>query len=221
MSVSIRAWKKNIVETARYLASRGWAEAGAGNISVAVNYQTRKHELKTGDNVDFTRDVNILATSSGSRFRKLGLDEIGLVTIDSSTNQIFHNFKSKKPTSEVLAHLLVHSKSVKSDHLAVVHCHTTSTVALTHKLHDNLSIQLMKMHTEMEYYFPSGICHLDAHKPGSCELAKETAKAFESGFRFIVWPHHGVVAIADSLDGCVDMIEAVEKAATMWLYLNP
>jgi rhamnulose-1-phosphate aldolase len=89
------------------------------------------------------------------------------------------------PSTEAAAHVLVH---VGADHGAMIHCHWDDI--------GKISEQALKGS------IPEWMGVAPVLPPGSLELARATAEKARD-HRFILWPHHGVIASGRDLDKCL------------------
>lgn len=226
-----------LAQTSRDIWARGWAEAGAGNISVRVDKSVLEKggtEAKAGqwvalhENAPELGGESLLMTASGSLFRVLA-DEThkgcGLIEIDQKGEKyrIVQGFEPKgRPSSEMPSHIAAHKSLKKRGHgqnRVVIHVHAPNLVAV----HCALSLDttaltklLWGMHSECVALFPEGIEVAPWRLPGSPGLSEVTARGF-SKRRLVVWPFHGVIAAGRDLDEAFGLIEVGEKAAELFL----
>jgi len=228
---------KRVARTARDIWIRGWAEAGAGNVSVRVAPSLLDGEAALRSQGEWVSldpgfpelgNTFFLLTASGSLFRTLKeapSKGCGVIELDHTGERyrMVWGFEDKgAPSSEMRAHLAVHavrSRERTGHPLAVVHVHATHLVALTRALSlDTISLTrlLWSTHAECMAFFPEGVEVAPWQVPGSRALSEVTARAVENR-RLVVWPFHGVVALGKDLDEALGLIEVGEKAAELYM----
>jgi rhamnulose-1-phosphate aldolase len=228
---------KRVARNARDIWIRGWAEAGAGNVSVRVTpslldgeevLRSQREWVPLDPGVPELADTFLLLTASGSLFRTLEetLEKgCGVIELDDKGERyrVVWGFKDGAvPSSEMRAHLGVHairSRARAGQPLAVIHVHATHLVALTQALSlDTISLTrlLWSTHAECMAFFPEGVEVAPWQVPGSQALSEVTARAVENR-RLVVWPFHGVVALGKDLDEALGLIEVGEKAAELYM----
>ncbi len=213
---------------AAHLASMGWAEANAGNISVllppsleAVDGRILSEALPRP--VGGLAGRTVLVTVSGSRFRNARRDAgraIVPVRISTDGERMERPDGSLPPTSELGTHLLVHelapARNVEST--ALVHTHSTSMLALSSS---DLPAELLedaigRAHPEISILLPRGVKLLEMMAPGSWQLGAATAELFGRA-DCVVWRKHGILGFGADVDSACDAVEVVEKAARILL----
>ncbi|HPV86629.1 MAG TPA: class II aldolase/adducin family protein [Caldisericia bacterium] len=210
--------QRDILECARYLASRGWAEAGAGNISIRTKQIGIHNTNAIPINYPAKPSLAIYATRSGSNFRLMAEDDVSSVVVGEDGQSIAHDFKHGKPTSELSTHLLLQSHFADKNSLAIIHAHLTNLVAATHVFRSEQELnEAVFCHTEMPLLVPGGIGLVPVITPGSVEIAQATLEKIKQGKTCVAWACHGIVAIAENLLGATNIIEAVEKACEIAL----
>lgn len=210
--------KKAIVDTARYLAIKNWAEAGSGNISYLCDIELTD-DCKTMDlGFEAKPGLKCFITRSGSMFRKLVKKDVGIVNVLPDGRTIRHSFDDGLPTSEISTHLLCLSELSDTENKLIVHAHLTYLVALTKKIKDEKALNdAINCITEIPLIIPDGVGLVPLTKPGSVAIGQLTAQKVRDGKKAIAWDSHGLVAIGRSLDEAVNIIEAVEKASQIYL----
>lgn len=228
---------ERVARTARDIWLRGWAEAGAGNVSVRLPAALPEREGGLRLQEDWVplepEEPELgggffLVTASGSLFRILeeaptkGCGVIGLDDTGARYRRVWGFEDGGVPSSEIRAHLAVHAARCRTgagEPLAVVHVHATHLVALTRALSlDTVSLTrlLWSTHAECMAFFPEGVEVAPWQVPGSQALSEVTARGLESR-RLAVWPFHGVVAVGKDVDEALGLIEVGEKAAELYL----
>lgn len=226
----------DIAETAEIFWQRGWAEANAGNISVNCtgnrdtdNIFTQPNPLKLNTSFRGITEQSILITSTGSRMRDIARDPVkylGVINISSGgETSVFYTCKGSehlRPSSELPTHLLIHQmlKKKASLNTAIVHCHATELIAISH-LPDfsdekQLNDRLFSIHPEAIISLPEGIGLAGYQLTGSEELAAETLMKFET-HDLVLWPFHGCIAVGVDVRQAMDRIDIMNKAAGIYL----
>ncbi len=220
--------RADIVRVAAHLTSMGWAEANAGNISVLLP--------KTGsgwpsDVVSFPVQVpvpalagrTLLITCAGSRFRRLGMDaerDIVPLRVSADGSELSRPVGSRDPTSELSSHLLVLEQAMGRgwETASLVHTHSTGMLALSSSdlPAEMLEDAVWRAHPEIGLLLRRGVRFIDFRKPGTWELGRMTAEAFESS-DCVVWRKHGILGLGPDIDAACDAVEVVEKAARLLL----
>ncbi len=216
----------------------GWAEGGAGNLSIRVDAPGRAadpFEIPGGRwtelpcSVPVLGGAAILITARGSRFRTLGRNPAagaGVMVLDKDgkSYKVIQGFEQGgEPSSEFRMHLEAHAALAQARggrERVVLHVHPPRLLALsaTHGRRGGVDLTrlLWGVHGECVALFPEGVEVLAWAPPGSGPLAGLTEKAL-SRRRLLIWPHHGVVSAGRDLEEAFDLIEAGEKAAGLYL----
>jgi rhamnulose-1-phosphate aldolase len=233
---------RSIRKVAGWLWERGWAEWGAGNISVNITgliSETNLHQNKNAQayplanlSLSLSLSLSLLTSVSGSLMRQImKKPEKGLCLVNFSENSepgIIPLTKHKhppSPTSEFASHLLIHQTLLKHrpDHKAVLHTHPAEIIALSQieKLRSQEAIndELYAILPELRIYLPEGIAFVPYHESGSMELAKASAEAMKD-FRVAIWEKHGIIATGSKLEEAFDAIDLVAKAARIWFLIR-
>ncbi|MBE0663190.1 MAG: rhamnulose-1-phosphate aldolase [Bacteroidales bacterium] len=231
---------KDIRTVATWLWDRGWAEWGAGNISVNVSgliyeanlHQNPNHQIYPIPNLSHRLSLSLLTSLSGSRMRQIMKNpEQGCCLVHCSEQSEFsiiplseHN-QSPSPTSEFASHLLIHEtlQNHRPDHKTVLHTHPAEIIALSQisKLNNQeaLNEALCNILPEFSIYLPEGIAYIPYLKSGSNELAEASAEAMKT-FRVAIWEKHGIIATGPTLEDAFDAIDLVAKAARIWFLIR-
>lgn len=208
--------KTNIVEAARYLWSRGWAEAGAGNISVRTAGRIKNAHNHLSEKI--TPGLSVFITTTGSRFRGINADDVGYLWVGADGETYGFELEDAKPTSELMAHLMIHDSLGKSDEKVIVHIHATNSIAIGMLVQDEKELnELLSRLIEIPIFVPGGFALIPDYPSGSIELAGESAKRVAQGVKVLLWKRHGLVVVAKDLDSAIDIIEATEKSAEIAL----
>lgn len=225
---------KSIRKVAGWLWKRGWAEWGAGNISVNISGLTDLPQLKVNDtsNVGKSNNLSLLITISGSRMREMMKkpeNSLCLVNVDEHSNRTVISLtkqnQSPSPTSEFESHLLIQQTLLKHrpDHKAVLHTHPAEIIALSQteelRSQEALNEKLCTLLPELKIYLPEGVAYISYHESGSKALAQASAAAFKD-FRVAIWEKHGIIATGPTLEEAFDATDLVTKAARIWFLIQ-
>ena len=228
---------REIASTARILWQKGWAESGAGNISIDVT------EFYSGITMDFRTfpmtalekvypnlsSRYLLVTARGSRMRQLAdnpADNICLVKTNKAGDAFQLLFedpeKPNKATTELFTHLGLHNMIAArgSGEKAILHTHATELIALSHipglQDEEKLNEILLGMHSETVFFLPEGIGYVPFQLPGSMELADRTLEKLQT-HQVVLWEKHGCLALGKSVPDAFDKIDMFSRAARIWL----
>jgi rhamnulose-1-phosphate aldolase len=208
--------KTDIASTARYLWSKGWAEAGSGNISVRTTGRIRNAYNHLPEAI--TPGISVYITTTGSRFRNIDADDIGYLWVGATGDAYGFDLEEAKPTSELIAHLMIHEKLAKTDDKVIVHVHATNSIALGMVAKDEVQFNdLMSRLIEIPIFVPNGFAIIPTLPSGSLELASASAARIAQGKRVLLWQNHGLVVVAKDLEQAIDLVEATEKSAEIAL----
>jgi rhamnulose-1-phosphate aldolase len=227
---------KELIRTCGVMFRLGWNERNGGNISVIIDEKDAAKYLDTTvslRNFDLSLDAAELegrifaVTRTGSYFRNVKNDpeyNLGLVRINrggKSASLLWGLSGGGAPTSELSSHLRSHIARLRqdTDHRVVTHCHAVNTLAMTfvHSLDDrSFTRTLWRMMTECIIVFPEGVGVLPWMICGNDEIGRLTAEKMEK-YRICVWAQHGIFAAGNTLDEALGLIEAVEKAAEIYI----
>ncbi len=174
----------------------------------------------------------LLVSVAGSRMRDMAKapeKHCGLLTIESSGSRFsFSPLVSIEPdrpftpTSELPTHLLIHQlfAQLGGERKAVLHCHPTETIAMTHLLaalgQEAINERLRAMHAEMTLLVPDGIGLISEILPGSEALARDTLTSLET-HDIALWRGHGCIASGPDLIEAFDKIDIVNKVSSLFL----
>lgn len=217
----------------------GWDERNAGNVSYIIdekeliNYvdiNNVKRTFPISIDASYLNGKYLLITGSGKYFRNVKSnpeDACALVRINNGGKEaqlIWGLINGGVLTSEVNAHISSHISRSKVDekHRVIIHTHATyiNIMSSIYPLDEKkLSLQLWKMNTENIIIFPEGVGIIPWEIPGNSLIGNNTAEKFKN-FKIVLWPLHGVVASGSTLDDTFGLIETVEKAAHMYLWIN-
>lgn len=125
-----------------------------------------------------------------------------------------------RATSELPTHLMVHD-GIDNDQKAVVHCHPTELIALSHHHiygydEKSLTRKLWAMMPEIRIFLPRGISIVPYTLTGSDSLAELTVKSIRSS-DVALWSMHGALATGKDIDDAFDKIDLANKGAEILL----
>jgi rhamnulose-1-phosphate aldolase len=228
-----------VSDVARCLWEKGWAEKNAGNISVDITDITEKEspDLFHGLSLNPLRNAlpglarRIFAlTATGSRMRHLAKDpeaNLCFIKIDGSgkSYQQYCSGRSAmglQPTSELPAHLAIHTMLLKNqpELKAVLHTHATELIVLTqitrYTKESEINDLLWRMHPETVIFVPKGVGFIPHTIPGTENIAKASVTALET-HRAVIWEKHGVIATGVDVQEAFDTIDILAKSAEIFL----
>ncbi len=242
MPLSLNKNLKQIIEDAgtvgQFLWQKGWAEKNAGNLSADI---TDWVSVKAGKTKGFPfyphttalsalQGRSYLVTGTGIRYRDIQKNPAQCLCVLrlSEDGKGFHLlWGGKKPgfktTSELPSHLQMQASLLKhgSKEKVVLHTHPNELIALTHLPETNneeaLNYALWGMIPEAKIYVPNGIGLVPYRLTASESLAQETVKALERKHKVVMWEKHGALAVGRDPLEAFDLIDAMNKAATLYL----
>ena len=217
----------------------GYHERNGGNASYRLTdadvaaarsffYDTPSSWMPLGVTVPEMAGEHLLVTGSGKFLRNVQADPVanaGIVEIDpaGSACRIVWGLKGGgRPTSEIGAHVAVLGvrKGVTGGQARVLyHAHPNALVALTALVPADartLTRLLWSSVTESVIAFPGGVGMLPWKVPGSSDLANATADVMRE-FEACVWQLHGVFASGIGFDDAFGLVNAIDKAADVYL----
>lgn len=217
----------------------GYHESNGGNASYRLTesdaraaepfyYDVPGAWVPLGVTVPEMAGERLLVTGSGKHLRNVQADPVsnaGIVEVNWEGNawRIVWGLRGNaRPTSELAAHVATHGvrKQVTDGAARVLyHAHPSALVALTALVPADsrtLSRLLWSTLTESVVAIPGGVAVLPWMVPGSAELARATAEAMRE-FDACVWQLHGVFASGADFDGAFGLVNAIDKAADVYL----
>jgi len=219
-----RPYLAEIAAIGAELPRRGWAEANAGNLSIRLGPTPG-----TGSAVSLPEcyaglaGKGILIKRNGVRLRALARTPLaGLCVVrvnrDGSAYQVLP--QNARPSSELLTHLAAHETLVqhRPEQTALIHTHPTELIALTNIITSprRLITLLADTHTESPAVL-SRVILTKRLQPGTIALARATANAMKR-HDAAIWPGHGIIATGPDLSAALDIIEILNKLATLALF---
>ncbi|MBD3370992.1 rhamnulose-1-phosphate aldolase [Candidatus Fermentibacteria bacterium] len=226
-----------VSEVAAHLWERGWAERNGGNISVDLTAIADRlpttPDAVTVTMKDLPREAGgrtLFVTGAGERLRDLRppMRAGGIVRFDDAANGYRVLWSAGGPsgfraTSELPSHLRIHLdlSSRNGEHRAVVHCHPTDLLALSHHPRFGIDEELLTrtlwaMLPEVRVFVPSGIAIAPYALPGSSVLAELTVEGLRKA-DVVLWSKHGAVAMGGDVREAFDLIDVAEKGAAILL----
>lgn len=227
---------REVGQVGQFLWQRSWAEKNAGNISVDVTrLVTEKYDLSR-DPLVLTKipdpilaDRHYIVKVMGARPRDIAENyekNLLLICVARKLNGYYILWGGTGPqpkaTSELISHLKIHAllRRSRRPQKAILHTHPTHLVALTHIRkycsEGRLSRLLWSMHPELKITLPEGVGFTRYQCPGTEKLADATVAALKR-HRVAVWEKHGCIAIGEDISNAFDLIDTVNKAATIFI----
>ncbi|MGI6045755.1 MAG: rhamnulose-1-phosphate aldolase [Eggerthellaceae bacterium] len=219
--------------------SQGWHERNGGNASYRLTaedlkaassffYDTPSSWVQLGISAPQMAREYLLVTGAGKYLRNVEQDpdnNIGIVQINDSGDAwrlVWGLRNNGRPTSELASHVLVHQvrkEATQGANRVLYHAHPSHVVALT-TLKDadprTFTRCLWKVLTESIIAFPEGLGALPWMVPGSIELAQATADQMRT-YPACIWALHGVFSSGADCDEAFGRVQAIEKAAEIYL----
>ena len=242
MALSLNSNLKQLIEevgtTGQYLWQKGWAEKNAGNLSADVTdlVSVKPSQLKAGSFRSYANSIKAIAgrsylvTGTGTRYRDIQShpDQCLCILRLSEDAKGYHILWGAKradfnPTSELPSHLQIHHSLYRSGakERVVLHTHPNELIALTHLPETNqeeaLNHALWSMIPEAKIYVPQGIGLVPYRLTASQSLADATVKALERKHKVVMWEKHGALAVGKDPLEAFDLIDAMNKSATLYL----
>jgi len=234
---------REVIYTCTNMYHQGWCERTGGDISAIIDPEEfgtllPNKPLRLGElNFDASPLIGryLVVTASGNYFRNVQyepLENIGIIKIEDATHYgVYWGLENGGvPTSELATHCLTHSVRlmVNPNHRILIHCHPTHTIAYTYVMPEDegrLTRILWKMSAECILTFPEGVGYLPWMVNGGKEIGEATA-AKAADYRAIIWGQHGIFSAGNNVDEAFGLIEAIEKASTIYMLtkdrlLNP
>ncbi len=223
-----------VAEVAGYLWQKGWAERNGGNITVNVT-ELVDDEIKAlpalsapvsfGVELPHLKGCYFFCKGTNKRMRDLArfpMDNGSFVRIcdDCQSYEIIAD-NPVKPTSEISAHLCMHSYMLESGspYRAAIHTHPIDLVAMTHNPKflekDVLTNLLWSMIPETRAFCPKGLGIIPYRMPSTVELAMETVKELAT-YDVVMWEKHGACAVGVDVMEAFDQIDVLSKSAQIY-----
>ncbi len=217
----------------------GYHERNGGNASYRMSeadvcamqsffYDVPSSWVSLGVTVPEMAAEHLLVTGSGKFLRNVQSDpacNAGIVEVNWEGNawRVVWGLKDgARPTSEIGAHVAAHGvrKQVTDGAARVLyHAHPNALIALTSLVPADartLTRLLWSTVTESVIAFPGGVGALAWKVPGSSDLARATAQVMRD-FEACVWQLHGVFASGSTFDEAFGLVNAIDKAADVYL----
>ncbi len=222
----------------QYLWQKGWAEKNAGNLSADVTdlVSLKPSQLKSlpfrpyANHIQDIAGRSYLVTGTGTRYRDIQTrpDQCLCILRLSEDLKGYHILWGGKradfnPTSELPSHLQMQHSLYRSGakEKVVLHTHPNELIALTHLSETNseeaLNYALWSMIPEAKIYVPRGIGLVPYRLTASQSLADATVKALERKHKVVMWEKHGALAVGKDPLEAFDLIDAMNKSATLYL----
>lgn len=238
LSPALKKTIQSVASVGQMLFRKGWAEKNAGNLSWDVTdlVKVKTAQLKPSafrENAHLPKEMAgrcFLVTGTGTRYRDIEKDPQGCLCIlrPSEKGNGYHILWGGQrpgfgPTSELSSHLrMQHSLLKRGGKLKVVlHTHPNELIVLTHLAETNnqeaLNWALWGMIPEAKLFVPKGVGLVPYRLTGSDELAEATVEVLDQGYKVVMWEKHGALAVGADPDEAFDLVDAMNKAAAMYL----
>lgn len=226
-----------VSEVASYLWQKGWAEGGAGNMSVNISQFVKAEPdfgsvpvVELDDSYPNLSNRYFLISGMGKRMLDIAstpLKNTLIIKLNQKGDSYYVITEDKQkepavvPTSELPTHLSIHQQLVDKgkNEKVILHTHVTELIALTHspeiKSKNDLNKLIWSMHPETMTFIPDGVGFVPFALPGTANIAKKTLEEFKL-HNIILWEKHGVFAIADNAVEAFDKVDILSKAAKIW-----
>ena len=224
-----------VAEVAGYLWQKGWAERNGGNITINVTEfvddEIRQLPALTepksiGATLPHLKGCYFYCKGTGKRMRDLArwpMANGSIIRIcDDCASYVIIADQTVVPTSEVAAHLSVHSWLISQGGAkkATVHTHPIDLIAMTHNQRflekDAMTHLLWSMIPETKAFCPRGVGIVPYKMPSSVDLAEATLAELDD-YDVVMWEKHGVFAVGDDVMDAFDQIDVLSKAAQTYL----
>jgi len=232
--------KKTVLEVgevAEYLWQKGWAEAGAGNISVNISQLVNTEPdfegcpvLELEDSYPNLSNQYFYFTGMGKRMRDIAgnpLNNTLIIKLNQKGDTYCVITKNNRkepdvvPTSELPTHLSIHQQLIEQgkNEKVIIHTHVTELIAFSHspeiKSKTDLNKLIWSMHPETMTFIPDGIGFVPFALPGTVDIAKKTLEEFKS-HNVVLWEKHGVFAIGENVEEAFDKVDMISKSVKIW-----
>lgn len=213
---------------------QGWHESNGGNASHRLTpeavasikkYFNKNKEYKLDVDVSNLSGEYFLITGSGQQMRNIkrySEEVFGVIEINQEGNGytlVWGLEGGANPTMETATHLLTHNVSKERGNRTLLHSHPIAINSLTFLLPQESKVYtkaLWSMITECSIVFPEGVEIIDWMVCGSDEIGIASAEKMKA-CNVVIWPHHGIFAVAGSPDLAFGLMHTIEKAATIYL----
>jgi rhamnulose-1-phosphate aldolase len=225
-------------EVGQWFWQKGWAEKNAGNLSVDITdyvsiAPAKLKAFTVRPQVGLPAELagrSYLVTGTGIRYRDIQKQPaVCLCVLQISRNAKGYHLlwggkrEGFKPTSELLSHLQMqyslHKSKAKEN--VVLHTHPNELIALSHLPEtmgeEELNFALWSMIPEAKIFVPKGIGWTPYRLTATQSLADVTVQALERKHKVVLWEKHGVLAVGSDALEAFDLIDALNKAATLYL----
>lgn len=225
----------DVAEVAGYLWQKGWAERNGGNITVNITanidaeieaMEPISEVFAIGEVLPNLKGCYFFCKGTNKRMRDLArfpMENGAVIRIlDDCASYVIIADNAVKPTSELAAHLSMHSQMIESGngYTAAVHTHPIDLVAMSHNpaflKKDVLTHLLWSMIPETRAFCPKGVGVVPYEMPSTFALAKQTTKELEE-YDVVIWEKHGVCAVGEDVMAAFDFIDVLSKSAQIYL----
>lgn len=186
------ALREEMVAIARSLYQRGYTHGTTGNLSVRLG-------------------ESILITPTGSSFGFVKAEEMAQVTVNDGLV-----IGGGKPSKELPFHLAAYR--TRSDIQAVVHLHSTHSVALS-CLEELDPVNMLPPITPYLVMKVGALPLIPYYRPGDAQLADEIARVLQTSDAALM-ANHGTILTASTLLDAAAAAEELEETAKLYFLLN-
>lgn len=239
VSIEQREFIKDFVRMCEDGWKMGWHESNGGNASYRMTEEdldSSRSQFKEvpgewtpfGVRAQGLQGEFFVVTRAGCHFRNMADDpsaSLGIVEINptgDSWRSVWGFKDDGRPTSEFVSHFMVHAvrKAVSAGSNRVVyHSHPENVIALLAVLGSDtarVTRVVWKSLIETILVVPEGVGVSTWAVPGSISSAEKTGTLMER-FSAVIWPHHGLLSVGNTLDDAFGRTHAIEKAAAIYL----
>jgi len=232
---------RGFMQMAQDGVDKGWHEKNGGNLSYRMTTAEAANVKKAckkptsgwyeiGESVPKLAGEFFVVTGTTRYLRNVPRDPanaFGIVELDKTGTQyrIWWGLgNGGRPTSEFPSHLKNHEVKLLAtggQHRVIYHAHPAHLIALTFVLpltDKAFTRALWEIMTECPVIFPAGVGVVPWMVPGKGPIAAATSKLMEK-YDIVVWAHHGLFCSGTTFDEVFGLMDTVEKASEILLYV--
>lgn len=224
-----------VAEVAGYLWQKGWAERNGGNITINITGHVDdfmrcmlpiSEPIAIGLTLPNLKGCYFYCKGTNKRMRDLArwpMENGSIIRIlDDCAHYVILADNPVKPTSELPAHLSMHSRFIETGngYKASLHTHPIELIAMSHSPKflekDVLTNLLWSMIPETKAFCPRGLGIIPYKMPSTIELAEATLEEL-GDYDVVLWEKHGVVAVSENIMEAFDMVDTLTKSAQIYI----
>ena len=232
---------RGFMQMAQDGVDKGWHEKNGGNLSYRMTTDEAANVKKVckkptsgwyeiGESVPKLAGEFFVVTGTTRYLRNVPRDPanaFGIVELDKTGTQyrIWWGLENGgRPTSEFPSHLKNHEVKLLATggkHRVIYHAHPAHLIALTFVLpltDKAFTRALWEIMTECPVIFPAGVGVVPWMVPGKGPIAAATSKLMEK-YDIVVWAHHGLFCSGTTFDEVFGLMDTVEKASEILIYV--